>query len=82
MSFGISFERAMCEFREIGGRFMSNDMDTVVAFVEKGNTVEFATAICAPHDTFNPAVGSAIALERFFDGERVTMRREDCVFLA
>ena len=81
MSFGNSFERAMRAFRAFGGQFMETDADTVIAYVVHGDNVEFATAICAPHDTYHPAVGAAIAIERYLGGKTVSMRREDCVFL-
>lgn len=80
MSFGTDFERAMRHFNAIGGKF-SGIEDTIVAYVVRGDTVEFSTAICAPHDNFNAAVGTAIALERFMEGQTVTMRRADCAFL-
>lgn len=82
MSFGMDFERAMCSFNAIGGEFSGNDdTATVVAYVVRGDVVEFSSAVCAPHDRFNVAVGAAIALERFLNAETVTMRRADCAFL-
>lgn len=82
MSFGTDFENAMCSFNAMGGKFSGNDdTATVVAYVVRGDTVEFSTAVCAPHDRFNAAVGTAIALERFMEGQTVTMRRADCAFL-
>ena len=82
MSFGTDFERAMCSFNAMGGgHLLGADTATVVAYVVRGDTVEFSTAVCAPHDRFNAAVGAAIALERFMEGQTVTMRRADCAFL-
>lgn len=83
MSFGTDFERAMRSFNAMGGEFSGyyDDTATVVAYVVRGDTVEFSTAVCAPHDRFNAAVGAAIALERFMEGQTVTMRRADCAFL-
>lgn len=80
MSFGTDFERAMRSFNAKGGKF-SGIKDTIVAYVVRGDTVKFSTAVRAPHDRFNAAVGAAIALERFMEGQTVTMRRADCAFL-
>ena len=79
--FGTEFEVAFREFAQMGGFIHSNDTDTVTAAVCRGNTVEFATAVCSPHDMFIEAVGMAVALERFMEGQTVTMRRADCAFL-
>lgn len=79
--FGAEFEVAFREFVAVGGFIVSNDTDTVIAAVCRGDTVEFSTAVCAPHDTFNSAVGTAIAVERFLNAETVTLRRENCFFL-
>ena len=55
--------------------------NVVIASVCRGNTVEFATAICAPHDTFIEAVGMAVALEHFFGGQTVMLPRSEAGFL-
>lgn len=78
--FGTVFEVAFREFAQMGG-FMVTKGNVVIAAVCRGNTVEFATAVCAPHDTFIEAVGMAIALQHFFDGQTVMLPCSEAFFL-
>lgn len=52
--------------------------ETTFAFQHKGNTVEFATAICADTEKKNRTkVGKYFALDRYFDGHTVKLKFED-----
>ena len=72
MSFGNQFEVAMREFAALGGFVMTRDR-VVIAAVRHGDTVEFASAVCAPNDKFIEAVGMAIAVERFMAEQTVIL---------
>lgn len=83
MNFGNQFEAAMREFAQMGGVIAQDDEDIrlTIALVKRGNTVEFATAVCAPHDVPCEAVGMAVALQHFMEGKTVMLPSDRVSFL-
>ena len=54
------------------------DNVTTMAYRDCGDNVEFSTAVMSSNEKkFRAKVGQYHALERFFDGKRVIMRRID-----
>lgn len=54
------------------------DNQTVIAWRDRGNTVEFALSVMSPDEKkFRPKVGEFYARTRFDNGETVKMLRED-----
>jgi hypothetical protein len=52
--------------------------DTTIAWVDRGNTVEFALSVMSPDEQKNRAkVGTYHALARFYDGFTVKMAKRD-----
>ena len=52
--------------------------DTTIAFVPRGNTVEFSLAVMSPDEKkFRVKVGAYMALSRFHNGETVKMGLND-----
>ena len=63
--------------REMGATLVNNG-ETTIAYIDRGNTVEFALAVTAPTEKkFRRKVGEFHALNRFNDGETVKMKRDD-----
>ena len=59
------------------GRLVQND-GTTIAFIERGNTVEFSLSVCSPDEKkFRAKVGEYHALMAFEHGETVKMRTVD-----
>jgi hypothetical protein len=79
MSFGREFEHAMANHIAEGGDFAWNaERGTTIAFKQTGrNMVEIAVAHCNVNDTFDEAVGKAIALDNFIDCHTIMVRLED-----
>lgn len=68
-------EAGMRHFYAKGGRFYTNWHDTVIAAIERGNTVQVSTAVCAAHDEFSETVGQAFALERMIYEEFIVLKK-------
>lgn len=65
-------------FAETGVQFCNLDNRTVMAWRDRGNTVEFALAVMSPDEKkFRPKVGEYIARSRFDSGETTKMSRSD-----
>ena len=66
------------EYKEFSPATLMDNGETVIAFQEKGNTVEFALSIMSPNEKkFRRKVGQYHALERFTFDYVVKMKKED-----
>lgn len=64
--------------RLAGVQVVNVDNVTTIAFIERGNTVEFSLAVRSPDENkFRTKVGEFYALERFYNSETVKMARAD-----
>ena len=64
------------DFPEI--QILNVDNKTTMAFINRGNTIEFALSVMAPTEKkFRPKVGEYFAYNRFLDGHTVKMGRID-----
>lgn len=59
-------------------RVVNLDNKTTMAFLPKGNTVEFALSVMAPTEKkFRRKVGEFYAMQKFYNGETVKMSEFD-----
>ena len=70
--------REMREIQDGAVQVLNLDNKTTMAFMPKGNTVEFALSVMSDNEKkFRPKVGEYMARSRFENGATVKMRTHD-----
>lgn len=65
-------------YKEFSPATVVDNGETVIAYMEKGNTVEFALSVMSPNEKkFRRKVGQYHALERFIWDQNIKMKKQD-----